>query len=734
MKNRIIRISAFLLSALMLLSLIPFTCTAAEESANIFNLSEKSHMMVSVEYTSGAPMVKFISPDGTEYGADALANGSMLKEDDGSVLTYRIRNASAGQWKIVYDKGSNKKLNITWAPYGEAVSVSSLSYQKDSDTRLKVSLGVSYFEAASYNYVLYAVTTDENGYVEGKRQLAEGSGTANSTEEISVNISDLASYSDYKIMAEVSVKTGAVTVSDSKVSAGSFSYTNENAPEAMKDVYVEYGVNEEYLLVDWSEYTRSCESYILAIYENDSSEPAYISEFESDITSTEILIDPAVSNFKIDIGYKKSSGEISNFLSKTLYTKYAKAITTDAVEETSSSYVMISYDLTSFSKDVRVDVTVNENTQEVLLKDKGTMTAALELFENEFTVRWYLDETTAFVIHHSIYADNMAPLLILPEITTEVNTKDSKYILVGYTNPGCTVTVNKESAKVDKNGDFTITLNLKEGENEFVVISKNLLGISSSQTFTVSRSAFSAAVLNEKTDTQKTSPILKFLSEYRILLATLTASLLLFIHVIVSHKSFIKRRAEKGTLSAVLNLIGSTLIYISVLMGGYCAYSIYKFISSSRLLNSMEFYEAANKAVATSYAMIEAHEILKKRMILWIILFVLVLALAVFFIILSAFIKKKDKPKSVTKTKTVQKPDPDPKIKTEAKTNTENKTDTKPESDSKRESEAVHTDMSLQSEEKSVKNTVTFCPKCGTENSINSSFCKKCGAALKTKK
>lgn len=724
MKNRIIRISAFLLSALMLLSLIPFTCTAAEESANIFNLSEKSHMMVSVEYTSGAPMVKFISPDGTEYGADALANGSMLKEDDGSILTYRIRNASAGQWKIVYDKGSNKKLNITWAPYGEAVSVSSLSYQKDSDTRLKVSLGVSYFETASYNYVLYAVTTDENGYVEGKRQLAEGSGTANSTEEISVNISDLASYSDYKIMAEVSVKTGAVTVSDSKVSAGSFSYTNENAPEAMKDVYVEYGVNEEYLLVDWSEYTRSCESYILAIYENDSSEPAYISEFESDITSTEILIDPAVSNFKIDIGYKKSSGEMSNFLSKTLDTKYAKAITTDAVEETSSSYVMISYDLTSFSKDVRVDVTVNENTQEVLLKDKGTMTAALELFENEFTVRWYLDETTAFVIHHSIYADNMAPLLILPEITTEVNTKDSKYILVGYTNPGCTVTVNKESAKVDKNGDFTISLNLKEGENEFVVVSENVLGISSSQTFTVTRSSFAAVSAKGKTDSEKTSPVVKFLSEYKVLLATLTASMLLFLHVVISSRIFSKRREKKGVLSAVVNLIGSTVLYISVLAGGYAGYCIYKLIQSNRLLNSMKFYEAANKAVSTSYAMIELHETIKKRMIIWIIIFVLLFMAGFVLMLVSLFIKKKNKPSSAVK--------PESKLPTKARSVTQ----TKPEPEQKNEQEESK-DPSPREDEKAVEavpeKTVTFCPVCGTENNISSSFCKKCGSKLKKK-
>lgn len=723
MKNRIFKAFTISLVAIIIFATLCVFSFAAEETANIFNLTEKSHMMVTVEYTKSAPNIKFVSPGGTEYGSEAFANGTIIKETGDSALTFRIRNAEAGQWKIVYDKGSNPKLNITWAPYGEAISINELSVSKESDTKLKVSILTSYFEDTEYDYSLYAVTTDENGYVTGKLLISNGRLRTNTQETVGVSISELATYSSYKVMAEASLKVGSVTVSDSKVSEGNFAYTNANAPEALENLKIEVGVNEEYLYLNWEDYKKHCDSYLVAVYTNGNGEAIYANEFDNDITSTEILIDPSATSYKIDIGYKSTSGEISNYLSRTVEMKYAKAITTDATEETGSSYVKIDYDFTSFpEKTVKTEVTVNENTQEVMLSGKDTMSAALELFENELSIRWYINETTSYLLHYSIYSDNQAPILVLPEITASVNTKEAKYILVGYTNPGCTVTVNSETATVDANGNFTVTLNLEKGENEFVVIAKNGLGISSSQTFTVNRSAFGVAAKADNTEVKASSPFTKFLKEYSVLIITFAASLLLLLHILLSRKIFINRRRSKGVFCAIITVMGTTLCYASILLGGYAGYNIFRFIESRKTLYSMDFYNMANKAISESYTLIETNQLIKKQMIVSIIVFSVVLLAALALLILSTLMKKKaPKPKAPESKKPEVKAEPEKKVtaKPEVKAEPEKKIPT-PEVKEKNAEEAVK------------KEKATFCPKCGTENVASASFCKKCGNVLKS--
>ncbi len=651
MNNMIKRIIALFL-ALTLGSLAWVNVLAEEQTSQIFDLEKNTHMMITVEYTNGVPIVKFIAPNGTEYGAEAIAQGLMRMEDDGSSLTYWIPNAQAGQWEMVYDKGANPKLNVAWVPYAEIISINQFDFSVNPDRsdRLNVTLGASYVSNSWYDYVIYAAITDSNGNIEGTRELASGRLRANSAPyDLNVNIGSLSTYDSYKLLAEVSVTTGSFTVTDSKISENTFSYVNDNAPEAMENVYVEVNTDDESLKLDWSDYKVYCEKYMVAVYVDDNSEAYYFNEFDSGITSTELLIDPNVSKLKIQIGYEKRySDSVSRLLTKEIDMAMAKAVSIESKDASADSVVKIDYDFSAFSDKVKTIIAVNDNKQEALLSDKGTMSAKLDLFDNEVYAYWYLDDTTVFVSHKSVYYDNIAPTLVLPEITSTVKTDKSSYILVGYTDSGCVVTVNGVQAETDESGSFKITIDLNEGENTISVIAKNGLGNSSAQSFSVIRAV--TGVVEDITpdgsdDAQNDSGFAAFLKSYLPLVLTLLAGIILIIFVFVCRKLGVKRKAQKGTASAVLWTIGMVFTYLAVVAGGYMGLCIYNFVASSRILNSMEFYESANLSISKSYELIQNHELYEERLIISACVFGGLTLLAVLMLVLSrVFSKKKGSP------------------------------------------------------------------------------------------
>jgi len=144
MKNTFLKISIILILTLSCIMGFVITSYAEEKTVDVFNISEKQHMMVNVLYTNGVPSVKFIAPNGSEYADNAISEGKMRKENDGSAVVFYIPNAMPGQWKMVYDQGANTELEITWAPYGEEISITEFSYEKDGSDNLSVTFNATY--------------------------------------------------------------------------------------------------------------------------------------------------------------------------------------------------------------------------------------------------------------------------------------------------------------------------------------------------------------------------------------------------------------------------------------------------------------------------------------------------------------------------------------------------------------------------------------------------------------
>lgn len=82
------------------------------KTANIFNIADRGNMAVTLYYDVEEPTISFIAPDGTVVSVSEL-----LSDRGNKAVCYYIPDAMAGQWQMNYDKKSNDKLEVNWAPY-----------------------------------------------------------------------------------------------------------------------------------------------------------------------------------------------------------------------------------------------------------------------------------------------------------------------------------------------------------------------------------------------------------------------------------------------------------------------------------------------------------------------------------------------------------------------------------------------------------------------------------------
>ena len=177
------------LMAMLLCCLLPCNAFAAEVTADIFDLESTANMAVVIGYEGAVPSVTFIRPNGRELGEDDL----IVIKGSGT-MTYRIPDASRGQWQIRYDKTGSQKIDISWAPYAEELDIASLRFDRiaiGSAEETDVHFTVNSVDEDRYSYVIYAAIADENGNVTGTKRLADGKASPNEECTKTVRLKDI---------------------------------------------------------------------------------------------------------------------------------------------------------------------------------------------------------------------------------------------------------------------------------------------------------------------------------------------------------------------------------------------------------------------------------------------------------------------------------------------------------------------------------------------------------------
>lgn len=690
--NRFIRtiLSAFL-AALLLFGALAISAAAAEQAV-LFDLDERRNMAISVSYEKDPPDVSFVAPNGDEYGSEAVSEGKMEFYDSGSALYFRIPDAMTGEWKIVYDKKNNSELEVNCAPYAEAISIESFSFSEGSrDGELKVKFKVTEGDGDSYyNYVLWAVTM-ENGSVAGQTQLHDGGARLGEEYETTVNISSLATYSDYWLMLEVYRDSNGVEVFDTLVSEKSFSHTATDAPEAMEDFKVEVGMTDNYIRMDWSEYSKYyCDSYIVAIIAEGRDEPLYTAELDSGETSAEILADlSGVDSITCQVAYK-DYGEISEYAVKTVDISEGRTLSFVCDEVTSAAEGKVEYDFSAYGGAVIVSVDVNGDTGEVRLEGAGSFSVNLDEYDNDIKLRWdaQSESGVTFTVSAGVYSDRKAPILRLYEMTGGLVTEESSFILAGSTEPGCTVSVGDRVAEVDSNGLFSVKLDLADGVNEFTVTATTKSGNSSKQVITIEKLA---PVVNTADAEGLYAKVLSYLP--MIISFLFATALCIFVFANSRYYSKKKEKCTKG------RAVGASLRNICIFIGAVALICSTFFtvmtVKSSVALNSSEFLEAASESVTKAGEMIKTRDAWRLGMIISYI----VLAVSVGIAGLCGWLSSEKRGAALKKPKPPKAPKTTP------------------------AAPVIQTPGAVDENKPALK----YCPKCGAQLPMQAKFCGKCG-------
>lgn len=683
-------LGAMLLALLITLTLV-VPASAATVTEDLFYLSEKTNMAIRIDYDTQAPSVSFMAPDETVYDDVAISEGRMFKQDDGSSLCYQIPGAAAGQWKIVYDKGSNKNLTFRWAPYGEGISVEHFSYEQD-DSALKTSFRVKYVDDSRYSYTISAVVLDENGEVLGSKELETSSTYANHDVNCNVYLRELNSYSNYYLMLHVTMEQGDIQVFDTQVSDKSFSYTNPNVPTDMTDVRVEVGVTDQYLRVQWDpagSYSRK--GYLLSVYEDDQTEPSYYTELEADICAHEVTMAHTASKYRVEVRYKNGNGVYSEPVSKTVDLSMKDLLSIPTMDVTNGVQVPVSFDFSRFNDAVKAVVSVNGTQEELVLKGKSSVSVNLDENQNKFAVTWWAEEGVSFRISATIYSDRTTPVLRLYEFASGTATTDkASYILTGSTIAGCTVTVGDKTAEVDSTGVFRITLPLQVGTNQFAVVATSPSGNSAQQTIEIKRNA--AVIQTEETGT------LGMLIQWLPLALSVLFSLLLCGHILLSRRMIRKR---KGTcFGAIKAVVSNSFIFLALMALAGVAWTLIYYIQANNAVNSEEFYHTAEASIPEAYAMLETVKRWKMGLIITGVCFggFILLAVGVRLIPSDLFVRMKAKRQ-------------------------ENK-------ERKQAASAPVAEAPAPMAEAPKPANICYCSHCGAENDANTAFCITCGEKL----
>ncbi|NLZ45080.1 MAG: zinc ribbon domain-containing protein [Clostridiales bacterium] len=695
---------------------IPVGATTAKDVAklksDLFTITQSSNMAVTIYYDTEEPTVYFQSPD----GKDVFIENLTVQRDE-KVVAYFIPNAMAGKWVMYYDKGTNSELDVNWAPYANPITIKSfVASAPDSSDKSNVSFEVSSSVAGAYNYKVYAAILDGQSNVTGKTELTSSTGEVNTLVELSLDVSKLQTYDKYYFYLDVWREEDGIESNDTAVTAEPFSVANLNSPKAIENAKIQVDLTGGILDVNWTEYKKNCDEYILAVYDTaDNLNPIFSSSYKSDVTETSLNFGDDVKELRLELSYFQS-GNTSKMLKKTIPIEPAAGIfTTPETELVSSKQVSIPY---STYIDFLLDVTVNDVVQQITISGNGSFAIELDDFDNFIRFSYSLeDDHIAYVLEKTISVDAIAPMLLLPENDKILYVKEKTFDLVGSTETDCTLTINGETVRLNKDGTFLKTLKLSDGANEFTINATDMAGNVSTQIVVITKVKSDAAIGSAGTP---------FNRKYFPMICGFGGSVFLVICIFILSKLFDKDK-KVSTKFALASFIRNVFAVLLVLSVGFMGISIWKYFSLKSVVKSEKLFDETMKSVSSTYNKLKQFELMGKLIKVSIIIFVIILALFVLTMFLARKIKrnkqglnknKEKKDKSKADVKAVM-----PNVQTdEAGVIGETTTDVVKQVQNVKEPITKLTEETLMGNKEEYK-----CLNCGAKYDKQVKFCKACG-------
>jgi hypothetical protein len=710
-------------------------------TADLMDLEQQENVVVSVSYDKELPDIYFIAPNGDVYAPGKSDESKIYVEYGSSTVYYYLPNARRGSWQIAYDKKTNSELTVNFGLFSNGIWIDDFQVTDidEDDEELTAVFQVSYDEDASYHYTIYAVTMDEDGSVDGQKEIGSGYADANEEVEETFSIDQLESYDYYHFMLEVELEENGNTLQDQFVTEDEYTYVNEDTPEAMEDFTVTLNLETGDLVIDWSDYTVWCDEYIVAVFEDREEEPFYNNTFDSSVTRVELLTDTELSQITVELHYRDND-RTSEGVSKSIPCKASKnIITIDTPEFTNAAQAVITYDV---EKETTIWVSVNGETEESTVKGSGNFSINLEEDNNQIQVLYKTanDDNLYYLTEKEIYADHTAPLIHLYEDVSGIKTQDESFVLVGDVESGASLTVNGEEVEVAEDGTFSTALSLIEGENSFELAATDIAGNVSKQTISITRIPVGTSEGQETTvTTEKEASKTSLWKQYLPLGITVLGTLLAALTVIISYEV---SRKKTGKIHATVITLRNLWGVLTILGAGGTVYTFIGKTSGLKAISGKAFLELAQDTIQEAYEAVITYHMYEDGFTIFLIGTGISLVLWVLFALIAALIKKHGQKQNKTENETDTEPvqgqeEPvkasEPEKQEDVSVETaepEKKEEAEKEKEPEREEEPEKEEEPRTAQPEPTENKKVFCRYCGNLLKPEAKFCNKCGKKL----
>ncbi len=713
------------LAVSLLCGLIITLCAfAAEVTADIFKLDSGANMALMIEYEGSVPSVTIVRPNGRALEAEDFS----VAASDG-VLTYYIPNAQRGQWQLSYDKTGTQKLDISWAPYAHELVISEFKFDsvKSNDDETDVTFKITSRSGDKYNYGIYAAVTDENGAVTGKSQLATGRGEPDKEVKKSVSLKTLQPYHEYYFYLEVWREEYGIEVSESRLSTEFFRIDGGDMLDPIENFRAEVDCSDSVLNLDWDDYSKWCDEYIVTVYNaDDTSQALYGVVLDDSVENVSVAFPKEASALIAEISYV-DNGKASEICSKTIPVSSGARFTMPTGEITSSKQASISY---TTDKAFTAQVKVNDTAQELNISGSGSFSVTLQEFLNEISLTYSLDDDhVLYSYSKSITVDTKAPMLSLPENDMTLNVEGDEYIVAGASEASAAVTINGATVTLNADGTFTHKVAIELGENEFVVNAADAAGNASSQLFIIN--GLVAATENVQSEKEETP----FLLRYLPLIIAVAAGLVLLAAVFLMTKAHTKYLEVSKPYAAAATARNS-LLAVMIVSAAVTGFFAVRTIINSDSVNSDKLFETADSSLTEAYELIVEYtasfNAMKIGLIVTGVLLVLFAAALVTVVLLK---KSATQPKKEKQPKQKQpKPEKKPRQKAAAPVQgvpTAEETVLAQEFQPTASVEAVPVQGVPTADETVLAQDIPmYCPNCGKQIENGAMFCDNCGQKL----
>lgn len=577
--------------ALLFLSILfPMSSTNAKMQKKVLiTLEETTNLSVSLNYDKEEPKVYFVSPSGDKYTEKNAKERNMQIERGDKFITFYIRNASAGEWKIVYDKGKNKELEVNCAPFADMLTIKSLSAKKEGNNSLKIDFKCSYTEDTYYNYEIFAVTK-ENGKVSGTKSLGSGSATANQKQTTEVSLNELSSYDSYYIRLQVRMDANGVEIWDEKVTDKPFSYTNPQTPNEIKNCIFTVDVLNSRLLCEWDNSEVNAEEYILAIYKEDEKDTVcnQVVEGNEDNHTAAFQIDMEWKSLRAEIAYR-AGGVTSKIYEVKIPLKsndYKVAMETE--EFTNARQLRVSYHV---PKKTQFVVKIGEHEEKTMVEGNDIVSYNLPDYSNECELTYEVSEHLQYLLKKTITVDTVAPTFKLYENYSSISTTRSDFDIVGTTEKNTKLYVNGTEYAIDDIGAFSIPVSLSFGENAFEIKVMDEAGNAAQQTVIITRTSKSSIL--------KSLNFENFQKWIPLLCSFLVSSILcLFWIMLYGYRRRKRPEAPQRNLRIIHCMINVTLLLFVIAAE---ALMVYKTVFYYWTINQHSYYDLVKNSIEQAY-------------------------------------------------------------------------------------------------------------------------------------